>query len=128
MIGILIGDCQMIISGIGKEVKKMNIERLSFSKIKIAGEEICEEEGRNVVLNVFMTTEFDGDKKGGVTGVSGRYDIVVSGDIPFQNILRVVAHELVHVLWEMNEHPDGFDDKVNEIERRLKEKLEVLNG
>lgn len=103
---------------------KMELKNLSLEKIKVAVEKMFEERGKNVVVNIHVSTEMPEQKKGAVLSQQNRYDIMIAGDVKFGDLLSVIAHEVAHIVAGFK-HGQEFDKEKEKIEKELKRKLDI---
>jgi len=85
---------------------------------KKAEEIISQKTGRNVVINIHVSTEME-DIKANVQGNGKRYDILIAAFLPFEKYPQAVAHELAHIILQSESH----DEKHTKLTKKLLEEI-----
>ncbi len=87
-------------------------------------------------LSIHITTDLE-EVKGNVQGRinklqrQGKADILISGAVKFQNLSKVIAHELVHLIYpnlEEDKDEKKFNEKVKEIKKEIEKELKKKGG
>lgn len=105
------------------------IEDVKLSDVKRAVEEILEgKTGKKWSVEIHITTNLTGEVKANVQGVVGvdvgSADVLISGELEFRKLFRVVAHEVVHLVYpELSENDKKFGEEMEKIEKEMKQKL-----
>lgn len=106
----------------GKE-EIMDIRFVSLNDIKWWAERYLQEKkGRVVKIAIHISTALD-KVKANVQGVGGEFDVVISGELKFEDILKAVAHEVAHIVLMSEEHGERFDGEMEKVKKYLEEKL-----
>ncbi|MGC8753402.1 MAG: hypothetical protein ACP5RO_07810 [Fervidicoccaceae archaeon] len=85
-------------------------------------------------LSIHITTDLE-EVKGNVQGRinklqrQGKADILISGVVKFKNLSKVLAHELVHLIYpNLEEEEKKFNEKVKEIKKEIEKELKKKGG
>jgi len=79
-------------------------------------------------LSIHITTDLEevkGNVQGKIDKQQGIADILVSGMVKFKNLSKVIAHELVHLIFPdlEEEEEDKFNKEVEKIKKEIEEEL-----
>ncbi len=83
---------------------------------------------KNWKISIHITTDLrdiKGNVQGKVNRQQGMADILVSGMVKFRNLSKVIAHELVHLIFPdlEEEEEDKFNKEVEKIKKEIEEEL-----
>ena len=94
---------------------------MTLLELKKRAEEIISQTGRNVVINIHVSTEME-DIKANVQGNGKRYDILIAAFLPFEKYPQAVAHELAHIILKSESHDEKHTKLTKKLLKEIQEK------